>query len=205
MNKNIWYGIGLLVVSSIFFFIFSRGDDIKNYPSDGKDIIVFGDSLVEGVGASSSSKNFVSLLSKRIGRPIVNLGVSGNTTIDGLARLSELDEYDPEVVIVLLGGNDYLKKIPEEETFKNLETIIKNIEDRGAVVLLLGIRGGLLADRFDDDFKDLSSKMKTAFVPNVLDGLLFDNTLMSDSIHPNDLGYKKISDKVYPVLSKILK
>lgn len=205
MNRNILYGVSGAIFLGILFFTFSGDGEVKNYPSKGTDIIAFGDSLIEGVGASSDETNLVSLLSKKIGRPIANLGVSGNTTRDGLARLSQLDRYKPKVVILLLGGNDYLRKIPEEETFSNLEKIIKDIQGRGAMVLLLGIRGGLLTDKFDDKFEDLSSETKTAFVSNVLSGLLLDDRYMSDAIHPNDAGYQKIADRVYPILNKLTK
>jgi lysophospholipase L1-like esterase len=161
--------------------------------------------LVQGVGASGENTNFVSILSRRVGKPIVNLGVSGNTTEDGLARLNELDKYKPKVVILLLGGNDYLKKVPIDTTFNNLEKIIKNIQSRGAVVLLLGVRGGIVTDKFDEKFEDLADKTGSAFVSNVLDGLITKQEYMSDPIHPNDTGYSKIATRVYPVLYKIVK
>ncbi len=203
--KKIIFGISAVLIVGLVHFAFRGEDEIKNYPSKGTDIIAFGDSLVEGVGASSLEKNFVSLLARKIGRPIVNLGVSGNTTGDGLLRLSELDKYNPKVVILLLGGNDFLKKIPIETTFTNLGKIIENFQSRGAIVVLLGIRGGLLSDKFDDRFDDLADNHDTVFVSNVLSGLLTNKQYMSDAIHPNDLGYAMISDRVYPVLIKVLK
>ncbi|MSU45091.1 MAG: arylesterase [Candidatus Zambryskibacteria bacterium] len=204
MNKKISYPVvgALLVLVLISFF---GGDkDIKNASSLGVDLIAFGDSLIVGDGASTDN-DFISLLSKKIGKPIINLGVSGNTTQDGLARIEDLDKYNPKVVILLLGGNDYLNKVSINETFSNLEKIIKNIQSRGAIVLLLGIRGGLFNDKFDSRFEELSEKYNTAFVPNVLDGLFANNKYMSDTIHPNDAGYEIIESRVYPVLSNLLK
>lgn len=205
MNKKtyIYVGITVLLSALLFFFIFGK-TEIKNYPSSGTDIVAFGDSLVQGVGASDVSKNFVSILSRKIGKPIINLGVSGNTTADGLARLEELDKYKPKVVLLLLGGNDYLKKFPQETTFKNLEKIITDLQSRGAVVVLLGVRGGLLSDKFEESFEDLSEKYDTVYVSNVLEGLITNSQYMFDGIHPNDLGYQKIADRVYPELKKIL-
>lgn len=190
----------VVVPGALFFF---RNEPITNYPSSGTDIVAFGDSLVQGVGAGEG-QDFVSLLSKRIGRPILNLGHSGDTTAAGLARIQELDAYKPKVVLLLLGGNDYLKKVPITETRKNLEAIIEHIQARGAVVLLLGVRGGLLHDRFDSEFEDLRDTYHTAFVPDVLDGLLGDSAYMADSVHPNAAGYKLIADKIYPVLMQVL-
>ncbi len=203
MNKKFLYlGVGVVVLV-IMYFVFGGSTKIKNYPSSGTDIVAFGDSLIFGVGATSDSTNFVSILSRRIGKPIVNLGVSGNTTADGLSRLNQLDKYKPKVVILLLGGNDYLRKVPIDTTFTNLEKIIKNIQSRGAVVLLLGVRGGIINDKFDERFEELAEKTQSAYVSNVLDGLITKNEYMADAIHPNDTGYAKIAARVYPVLYKL--
>ena len=204
-NNKFYLVIGTVILLILaYFFLGSGKQEIKNYPSSGTDIIAFGDSLVEGVG-STSGNDFISLLSKKIGRPIINLGVSGNTTQDGLDRISQLDNYKPKVVILLLGGNDHLRKVPIETTFNNLEKIIKNIQGRGAVVLLLGVRGNLIGDKFKSNFEDLSEEYETAYVSDVLSGLFADSRYMSDAVHPNDAGYKKITDRVYPVLLNLIK
>ncbi len=193
--------LGAAVLAYLFIF---RTAPITNYPSSGTDIIAFGDSLVFGTGATKGN-DFVSLLSQRIGQPIVNVGHPGDTTADGLARLHDIDRYKPKVVLLLLGGNDYLRRVKSEETFANLGKIIDDLHKRGAIVLLLGIRGGVLRDNFDAEFKKLHTTYQTAYVSNVLDGLLGDQTLMSDNIHPNDLGYAKVADRVEPVLKQLLR
>ncbi len=201
--KTIFGGIvALFLVWALFLFL--SKDNITNYPSSGTDIIAFGDSLVQGVGASSSDTNFISVLSKKIGKPIINLGVSGNTTQDGLNRLNQLDRYKPKVVIILLGGNDYLRKVSKETTFSNLRKIIQDVHARGATVLLLGVRGGIIKDNFDSDFENLADEYNTAFVSNVLSGLITNREYMSDEIHPNDKGYAKIADRVFPVLKDLV-
>lgn len=202
------YKILILGIFLITFFVLGayylfRTEKITNYPSQGTDIIAFGDSLVEGVG-STNENDFVSLLSQKTGLPIINLGHSGDTTIDGIERINDLDDYDPKVVILLLGGNDHLKKIPVTDTHKNLAVLIENIQSRGAIVLLLGVRGGLLNDRFDTEFEKLRDTYNTAFVPDVLDGLFGNAKYMSDPIHPNDSGYKIITERIYPVLAEVI-
>ncbi|KKT32094.1 MAG: Acyl-CoA thioesterase I [Parcubacteria group bacterium GW2011_GWA1_44_13] len=195
----------IILLTAIGIYYFARNEKtITNYPSGGTDIIAFGDSLVEGLG-STNGNDFVSLLSRKIGESIVNLGNAGDTTSDGLARISQLDEYNPKVVLLLLGGNDHLKKIPVADTFKNLATLIENIHERGAVVLLLGVRGGLFNDKFDTEFEILQENYNTAFVPDVLGGLFGNDKYMSDVIHPNDIGYGMIADRIYPVLMGVLK
>ena len=183
----------------VLSFVLSHGErEITNYPSGGRDIIAFGDSLVEGVG--SANGGFVSLL----GEDVINLGVSGNTTGDALARINELDNYNPKVVIVLLGGNDFLRKVPESETFANLSKIIEDVQKRGAVVLLLGVRSGILSNRYDKEFGRLSEKFGTAYVSDVLDGVFGHPDLMYDTIHPNDRGYSLIASRVKPELKKLI-
>lgn len=202
--RTIILAVLLVILVALGIYYFSRNGIITNYPSKGTDIIAFGDSLVEGLG-STSGNDFVSRLSKKINQPIINLGHAGDTTLDGLARISQLDEYNPKVVLLLLGGNDHLKKIPVADTFKNLATLIENIHERGAVVVLLGVRGGLFNDRFDTEFEILRDNYDTAFVPDVLDGLFGNDKYMSDVIHPNDIGYGMIADRIYPALIEAIR
>jgi len=193
-------GVGLWQV----FSAPARGPHITNYPSAGTDIVAFGDSLVAGSGATSGH-DFVSLLSEKVGRQIYNLGVPGDTTADALARVSELDRYRPKVVLLLLGGNDHLKKVPIETTFQNLGKLIESIHARGAVVLLLGVKGNLFGDKFAPEFEKLRDVYGTAYVPNVLDGLFGNPDYMADSIHPNDAGNRIIAERIYPELVPLLK
>jgi len=132
------------------------------------------------------------------------MGIAGNTTVDGLARVSAVKAQDPKIVLLLLGGNDFLRKIPLAETFKNLEEIILKLQAEGAVIVLLGVRGGILTDQYDTYFEKLAGKRGTFYVPNVLDGLITHSEFMDDGIHPNNLGYQKIAEKVFPVLKKAL-
>ena len=199
MKPYILTAIVIVVVVIGYIFFFATTSTVTNYPSGGTTIVAFGDSLVAGVGATGGS-DFVSLLSKQFGEPIVNLGVSGDTTADALLRLDQVIAQDPKVVMVLLGGNDYLQQVPKAETFANLNQIITTIHESGAVVMLLGIRGGLLRDEYQGDYQDLAQSLGTAYVPNVLDGLFGNPSFMSDAIHPNDAGYQVIADKVEPVL-----
>jgi len=170
---------------------------ITNYPPKGTHIIVLGGSLTVGVGASNQEHGYISILSERLSVPITNKGVSGNTTVDALLRLdSDVLQEKPDIVIVFLGGNDYLKKISPPETRANLRLIITKIQSQGATVLLLGYTA-----RFDNYLNDLAKKTGALYVPNVLEGIVGNATLMnSDGIHPNDAGYLKIADKIAPDL-----
>ena len=107
--------------------------------------------------------------------------------------------------MLLFGGNDYLKKIPTSETKINLIKLIRDLQARGAVVILLGVRGGLITDPFDSMYEEVSNLMKTAYVPNVLRGLILNSNYMSDAVHPNNAGYALIAEKIYPTLERVLR
>lgn len=204
MNKKIFIIVGILVLLVGGFFIYKNfgGYKIKNTPAKGTKIVAFGDSLVEGVG-SSKGNDFISLVATKIGKPIINLGKSGDTTKTALLRLNSLLAQKPDVAIVLLGGNDYLHRIPKEETFKNLETIVNKLQANGTAVLLLGVRGGAIRDTYASDYKKFARSHGTGYVSNVLENLLGNKELMYDTIHPNDTGYAIIADRVAPAVEKL--
>ncbi len=117
---------------------------------------------------------------------------------------SDVLSKNPKIVFILLGGNDYLQKKSKEETFANLRIMIEKIQQGGSIVVLMGVRGGIFVDRFEEDYENLAKELHTGYVPNVLDGIITNRTLMYDSIHPNDEGYRIISLRVIPVLRDIL-
>lgn len=199
-----FFAIGAIVVLAVFWYFSGRAYDITNYPPKSRVVVALGDSLTEGAGASPGN-DYVSVLSRTLGLSIINAGVSGDTTEDGLRRL-ERDALarDPGVVIVLLGGNDYLRRLPKETTFGNLGKIIDRIHAKEAVVVLVGVRGGLLGDSYAKDYETLARAKKTAFVPNVLADVLGEPDLMYDTIHPNDKGYAIVAQAIAPVLESVL-
>ena len=135
----------VLVVLAVLW-LFRSGDPRAARPTTGHSIIAFGDSLVEGRGATPGN-DFVAVLSRRLGVPIINAGRSGDTAGAALSRLDRaVLARSPRVVIVLLGGNDFLRRVPREETFGHLATIVGRIRERGAAVVLVGVSVGFLSD-----------------------------------------------------------
>lgn len=200
--NNITIAILFLIIA-LLVAIFFKPSKITNYPSVGSSIVMLGDSLTYGVGASEG-KDLPALLSKKIGMHVVNMGVPRETTGEGLKRVEKVIDTNPRVVLVLLGGNDYLQHVPQEETFRNIDEIVTTLQEFGAVVVLLGIQGGILSDSYASEFKKIAKNRGTLYVPNVLDGIIGHNELMSDQVHPNDDGYEIIAKKIYPVLKKAL-
>ena len=169
-------------------------------PAAGDTIIAFGDSIVSGRGATPGH-DFVSVLSRRAGLPILNAGRSGDTTRSALDRLDrDVLARNPRIVIVLLGGNDFLRRVPRDETFRNLETIVTRIRRRGAAVVLVGVSVGLFTDEYGAQYDALARRASAALVPGILDGIIGHADRMADAIHPNDRGYEIIADRLEPVL-----
>jgi lysophospholipase L1-like esterase len=173
-------------------------------PTAGDQIIAFGDSLVVGVGASPG-RDLVSLLSSRLGVPIVNAGRNGDTTVSALARLDQaVLGRRPRIVLVLLGGNDLLRRVPPDETIDHLDAIVTRIRDRGAAVVLATVDIAFFTRSQDDEYEALAARTGAALVPGILDGILGRRDLMADAIHPNDRGYGLMADRLAPVLRDLL-
>lgn len=169
--------------------------------------IAFGDSLTEGFGATPGG-DYPSQLAKLLGFPIRNLGVSGETSGDGLKRIMDVETLSPRVVLLCFGGNDVLQSLPREQMFANISAMIDRLQARGSFVVLVGIRGtGLVGDRNADGFKKLAAEKNVMHVPNILDGLLTNPQFMSDYVHPNDAGYGRIAlrleGELRPLLEKL--
>lgn len=193
--------IGLAVLAIAVWFVFSRPAPITNLDSAGTDIVAFGDSLIEGVGAAEGMA-LPDQLSRKWGRPVINAGVAGETTRDGLARIDEtFEDLHPRIVILSLGGNDFLKKIPRDETGQNLGRLIEKIQARGAMVVLLGVRSGIIGGGFDDEFEALAERYGTLYVEDILSGIFGDSRYMSDPVHPNSQGYGMIADRIVEELA----
>lgn len=197
--------VSLALFAAALVLLVSNGPTLRNFPPSGRSVAILGDSIAAGVGASTPEKGFVSLVAQRLGVPIANSGRSGDTTEDGLARIdADVLAHDPDIVVIELGGNDHLKRVPVAQTFANLDLLISRAQEKGAMVVVLGIRGGLFGDGFDDAFDALSERCGCIVVPDILDGIFGDGRYMADPVHPNDRGHEKIADKVAPVLEGIL-
>ena len=179
-------------------------ETIRNLNSSGERIICFGDSLTEGVGAGQR-EDYPSVLGRRLGLPVVNAGRRGDTTGNALARLaSDVLKRNPRLVVVLLGGNDFLRQIPLSETRKNLEEIVRRIQAQSAMVVLVGMRLGLFADEYSPMFEEIAQRFGALYVPQVMKGILSNSKLKSDAIHPNGVGYRKIAERLAEKITPLL-
>lgn len=181
-----------------------RFDDLRNIRSPGEAIVCFGDSLTEGVGAGFG-EDYPAVLSRELGRPVINAGRRGDTTARALERVSDaVLSKNPRLVVVLLGGNDFLQRLARQDTRKSLEEIIQRVQASGAMVAVVGMRLGLFTDEYASLFEETARQAGELYIPGVMKGILSDAKLRSDPIHPNSAGYRllaeRIGEKIKPLL-----
>jgi lysophospholipase L1-like esterase len=178
---------------------------ITNAYPQGVAIVAFGDSLTAGyqMGAGDS---YPEQLSARLGRPILNRGLSGDSTAEGLARLErDVLGESPRIVIVGLGANDMLRRQPIDPAFANLRAMVDRIHARGALVVLLGVDGPRMYGDWDGRYRQLARETGCVFVPDLLDGVIGDPALMYDQVHPNAQGYAKIAERIDSEIGEYLR
>ena len=178
-------------------------DSVRNLRSTNETIVCLGDSLTEGVGANGG-EDYPAVLSRELAFPVRNHGRRGDTTALALARLSEVLVGNPRLVIVLLGGNDFLRQVPRAETKKNLAELVRRIQAQGAMVAIAGMRLGIFTDEYSEIYEDTAKQLGAFYMPQVMQGIVTEAKLKSDPIHPNGAGYRlmgqRIAEKIRPLL-----
>jgi acyl-CoA thioesterase-1 len=178
-------------------------------------IVCFGDSITAGFGLDAG-QSFPDLLQQDLDRRglayrVVNLGISGDTTQDGLARVFMALAEKPAVVVLELGGNDGLRGIPLAITQANLAHIVEQFQGAGARVVLAGMTlppnyGPAFVPKFEALYKDLAAKYKVTLIPNLLEGVgAHDDLMQRDGIHPNAAGARHVEALVMKSLGPLLK
>ncbi|MDD5097101.1 MAG: GDSL-type esterase/lipase family protein [Candidatus Omnitrophica bacterium] len=179
--------------------------EIKNLDATGANIICFGDSITFGYGANSG-EDYPTALRSMVKFPVINAGVDGDTTFSALGRLeNDVLLKNPRLVIVEFCGNDFLKKIPKEDTVRNLRTIIQRIQAKGAMVALVDISAGMFFSEYRAAFKKLAAEEKVIFIPGVLNRIITNPAMKSDFLHPNARGYKIVASRVYKAIACYIK
>jgi lysophospholipase L1-like esterase len=157
-------------------------------------IVCFGDSITFGVGAQRG-RTYPELLAERLSREVINAGVPGETSAEGLERLDEILDYDPWLVIVELGGNDLLQQKPRKETEDALRAIVQELLEAGTVPVLVEIHGPF-GGAMEEIFEDLAEEYRIPLVEDVLPKILKTPSLKADPIHPNSAGYELLAEAV---------
>jgi acyl-CoA thioesterase I len=161
-------------------------------------VVILGDSLSFGTGAGKG-EDYVSILASNTGWNIVNASVPGSTSADGLERTSALlADIKIDLLIIELGGNDFLRRLPENETVSNLKAILAQAKAKHIQTLLLPIPefspvGAAFGNLSDHPlYTRLSEETDTPLVEDVFSDVLANNALKADQIHPNAEGYRVV-------------
>lgn len=179
-------------------------------------ILVFGDSLSAAYGIDKNH-GWVNLLQKELVEKhydykVINASISGETTAGGLSRIQQqLEQHQPNIVILALGANDGLRGLEIKQIKTNLEKIIKKGQNAKAKILLLGIKippnyGFTYTRQFEQIYFDLAKAHKLSFRPFFLEGISGEPSLnQEDGIHPNAQAQPLIVNNIWPALSTLLK
>ena len=191
-------GAGLLLVT-----LAGCGRDKKTAQPvpPGSTVLALGDSLTFGTGASAET-SYPTVLAGLTGWNVVNAGVSGDTSAQALARLPALlAEHHPKLVIVSIGGNDFLRKLPESDTRTHVHAICKQSLDAGAQVLLVAVPRATVAaalGQMTDHalYAEVSKDLKIPLQREAWGEVLAQPDLRADAVHANARGYAQFARSV---------
>ena len=165
---------------------------------EGSAVLALGDSLTYGYGAAPTAAYPVQLATLT-GWKVINGGVSGDTTADALARLPELMRQHPKLVIISIGGNDFLRKLPESTTRANIGKILQTVQTASIPAVLVAIPHftvGALFGKLSDHplYHEIAEQYQIPLLSGAWSEILGDKDLKSDQIHANVEGYRKFAE-----------
>lgn len=193
-------------------------------------ILAFGDSLTFGTGAAPT-ESYPAILERLVGRRVVNEGVPGEITGEGLERLSEvLKREKPALLILCHGANDLLRFLDKRQTASNLRAMIRLARKNGAAVVLIAVpllgitlspehfyveivteKGATVRIAVPSPgitlspaplYREIAAEMKIPIEEEALTTVLSDGSLKSDVIHPNATGYRRLAESIAGLLKK---
>ncbi|HEX3986211.1 MAG TPA: arylesterase [Acidobacteriaceae bacterium] len=174
----------------------------------------FGDSITAGHGidpAHAYPADLQTLLNARgYHYTIINSGISGNTSKDGVDRLKDLLRLHPAVTIVEFGGNDGLRGVPIDATRRNLDAIVASLLHSGSKVLLAGITlppnyGADYIHQFDETYHLIAAKYHVPLLPELYAGIYtIPGAIQDDGVHPTAKGAQLLAEHFLPLLLPLL-
>ena len=172
----------------------------------GATVLAFGDSVTYGTGASSG-EDYPSVLAEKTGWRVINAGIPGDTARAARSRLAPLlAEHQPDLVIVELGGNDFLRRHSTDSVEAALRDIVQQSKASGAITVLVSVprfsvlraTAGALSD--SPIYATLAEEEGVLLAPDIFAEVLSDEDLRADPIHPNAAGYRQFTDELLALL-----
>lgn len=174
---------------------------LSRLPADAV-VLAFGDSLTFGTGAQPEA-SYPAALEKLIERKVWSAGVPGEVSAAGLARLpSALDYFQPRLLILCHGGNDFLRKLGDAQAAENLRAMIRLARQRGIEVVLVAVPKPGLFPSPPDFYAGIAKEFGLPYEDAALKSILRDNELKSDIAHPNAKGYARLAEAIAALLKK---
>ncbi|PLX86116.1 MAG: arylesterase [Desulfuromonas sp.] len=180
------------------------GHKMSPLPADGV-VLAFGDSLTYGTGAPRE-QSYPAVLAKLLGRKVVNAGIPGEITVEGLERLPALlKKHRPALVVLCHGGNDFLHRLDRQTTIDNLHRMIEQVVEARIRLVLVGVPKLGFGLDVPELYQQAADRYKVPFEDEILVDLLSDSAMKSDTIHPNAAGYQRMAEAIYRVIEKAQK
>jgi acyl-CoA thioesterase-1 len=177
--------------------------DVPNLDSPGRTIVCLGDSITAGVG-SGPGEAYPELLAAKLSTQVINAGISGDTAAGGLARVDRVLSEDPWLVIVELGGNDFLRQVPPEQTERSLRGIVDRLLAARVVPVLVEMDAPF-GGRYREIYERLGDEYHVPVVEDTIGEILRDRSLKSDEIHPNARGQQILAEAVAEEIEPLIK
>ena len=183
--------VGLLLLAMLV----GCKDAPRNAPlPEGATVVALGDSLTFGTGASPET-SYPSILAKESGWDVINAGVPGETASEGCARLPGLiEDHRPRLVLVLLGGNDFLRRMPETDVVDALQRCVESARAGNAAVALISVpRFGASGIVDAPLYAEAGKAWNVPVLDSGLSSLLARSAMRADPIHLNAAGYREMA------------
>lgn len=168
--------------------------------NSAQSILAFGDSLTFGYGAEKNM-SYPAQLSRLINREVINEGINGELSYQGLLRLeSLLDKHQPKLLLLCHGANDLLQNLQRDKMAENLRAMIELARYREIQVVLIAVPDSSLSLAPVKQYQDIAKQMDTVIEKQLLADVLSQPDLHVDPIHPNQFGYQVIAERIAQLL-----
>ena len=194
----------IILIVGINYYKSKQEVDVQSLslPLDTK-VLTFGDSLTFGYGVARD-KSYPSVLVDLLHVTVINEGISGELSAQGLARLSSvLERHKPDILVLCHGSNDILRKQDITQTKANLNQMVKMAKDKGIYVLLVGVPTfDILSFNVPSFYYEVAKENRIEIEDKSLKKVLEGENLKSDQVHPNEQGYDLMAKNIARILSE---
>jgi len=189
------HALRLAVIALVAVAACSERPRLERLPADAV-VLAFGDSLTFGTGAADD-ESYPVQLEKLIQRRVVRAGVPGEVTSQALERLpAALDEHAPRLLLLCIGGNDFLRRLGNPQAERNVREMVKLARSRGVGVLLIGTPEPGFTVSPPAFYAGIAKEFRVPYEPSIIGEVLKDRALKADPIHPNARGYRLIAERL---------